>query len=83
MERRIHHNSMTSKNNYKSNGMKSWILFVIAQLIYYMSNLDDSIGKILLKLQKDDPDTFKKLMEKAQKENPELFDDSIDEDNKK
>ena len=28
---------MTSKNNYKSNGMKSWILFVIAQLIYCMS----------------------------------------------
>ena len=33
-----------------------------------MSNLDDSIGKILLNLQKDDPDTFKKLMKKAQLE---------------
>ena len=39
-----------------------------------MSNLDDSIGKILLDLQKDDPETFKKLMKKAQEENPELFD---------
>ena len=29
-----------------------------------MSNLDDSIGKILLDLQKDDPESFKKLMEK-------------------
>jgi hypothetical protein len=32
-----------------------------------MSNLDDSIGKILLELQKDDPDTFKKLMKKLKK----------------
>jgi len=48
-----------------------------------MSNLDESIGKILLELQKDDPDTFKKLMKKAMEDNPELFDDSIDEDNKK
>jgi len=47
-----------------------------------MSNLDESIGKILLELQKDDPDTFKKLMKKAQEENPELFDDSLDEENK-
>jgi len=47
-----------------------------------MSNLDDSIGKILLELQKDDPDTFKKLMKKAQEENPELFDGNIDEENK-
>ena len=47
-----------------------------------MSNLDESIGKILLELQKDDPDTFKKLMKKAQEENPELFVD-IDEDNKR
>jgi hypothetical protein len=46
-----------------------------------MSNLDDSIGKILLDLQKDDPDTFKKLMKKAQDENPELFESSIDDDN--
>ena len=46
-----------------------------------MSNLDDSIGKILLDLQKDDPDTFKKLMKKAQDENPELFEDSIDQEN--
>ena len=42
-----------------------------------MSNLDDSIGKLLLDLQKNDPDTFKKLMEKAQKENPELFQEDI------
>jgi phosphate uptake regulator len=48
-----------------------------------MSNLDNSIGKLLLDLQKDDPETFKKLMEKAYAENPELFDDEIDEDNKK
>jgi hypothetical protein len=46
-----------------------------------MSNLDDSIGKILLDLQKDDPETFKKLMKKAQDENPELFEDSIDQEN--
>ena len=48
-----------------------------------MSNFDDSIGKILLNLQKDDPDTFKKLMKKAQLENPELFDDTIDAENTK
>jgi len=48
-----------------------------------MSNLDESIGKILLELQKDDPDTFKKLMKKAMEDNPELFDDNIDEDNKR
>lgn len=48
-----------------------------------MSNLDDSIGKILLDLKKDDPDTFKKLMEKALAENPELFEGDIDENNKK
>ncbi len=47
-----------------------------------MSNLDGSIGKLLLDLQKDDPDTFKKLMKRAQEENPELF-ESVDEDNKK
>ncbi len=41
-----------------------------------MSNLDDSIGKILLELQKDDPETFAKLMKKAQEENPELFEDT-------
>ena len=41
-----------------------------------MSNLDDSIGKILLELQKDDPDTFTKLMKKAQEYNPELFEDT-------
>ena len=46
-----------------------------------MSNLDDSIGKILSDLQKDDPDTYKKLMKKAQDENPELFDNSIDVEN--
>ncbi|WP_428326993.1 hypothetical protein [Nitrosopumilus sp.] len=54
-----------------------------------MSNLDDSIGKILLELQKDDPETFAKLMKKAQEENPEFFDDTdgenkeIEEYNKK
>jgi len=47
-----------------------------------MSNLDESIGKILLDLQKDDPDTFKKLMKRAQEENPELFEDNIGEENK-
>ncbi|MFB5635524.1 MAG: hypothetical protein ACE5RB_02730 [Nitrosopumilus sp.] len=47
-----------------------------------MSNLDESIGKMLLELQRDDPDTFKKLMKKAQEENPELFEDGIDEENK-
>ncbi|MFQ5496742.1 MAG: hypothetical protein ACE5DU_02520 [Nitrosopumilus sp.] len=47
-----------------------------------MSNLDESIGKILLDLQKDDPYTFKKLMKRAQEENPELFEDSISEENK-
>jgi hypothetical protein len=41
-----------------------------------MSNLDDSIGKILLELQKDDPETFAKLMKKAQEENPELLEDT-------
>jgi len=48
-----------------------------------MSNLDDSIGKILLNLQKDDPDTFKKLMKKVQLETPELFDDTIETENSK
>ena len=46
-----------------------------------MSNLDKSIGKILLDLQKDDPESFKKLMEKAQEENPGLFED-VDSENK-
>lgn len=45
-----------------------------------MSNLDDSIGKLLLDLQKNDPDTFKKLLEKTKEENPELFENNIDED---
>ena len=48
-----------------------------------MSNLDESIGKLLLELQKDDPDTFKKLMKKAQENNPELFEGDVDEDNRK
>lgn len=48
-----------------------------------MSNLDDSIGKLLLKLQQDDPDTFLKLMKQARKESPELFEEDIDEQNKK
>lgn len=47
-----------------------------------MVNLDDSIGKILLDLQRDDLDTFQKLMKKAKEENPELFEDDIDEENK-
>jgi hypothetical protein len=47
-----------------------------------MSNLDESIGKILLDLQKDDPDSFKKLMEMAQEENPELFEVDTDSENK-
>ena len=38
-----------------------------------MSNLDDSIGKLLLDLQKDDPEIFHKLMKKAREESPELF----------
>ena len=47
-----------------------------------MSNLDESIGKILLELQKDDPDSFKKLMQKAQEENQELFEVDTDSENK-
>ncbi|MGI9567453.1 MAG: hypothetical protein ACR2LL_10650 [Nitrosopumilus sp.] len=46
-----------------------------------MVNLDDSIGKILLDLQKTDPDTFKKLLKKAQEENPELFEVGIEKEN--
>ncbi len=46
-----------------------------------MSNLDDSIGKILIDLQKEDPDTFKKIMKKAQSDHPELFENSIDTEN--
>ena len=46
-----------------------------------MSNLDESIGKILLEIQKNDPDTFKELMKKAQEENPELFESNIDKEN--
>ena len=42
-----------------------------------MSNLDASIGKILLDLQKDDPETFKKLLKKARDENPELFEEDF------
>ena len=48
-----------------------------------MSNLDDSIGKILLELQRDDPDTFKKLLKRAQEEHPELFEGDIDDDENK
>ncbi|MFQ5440814.1 MAG: hypothetical protein ACE5DL_05060 [Nitrosopumilaceae archaeon] len=48
-----------------------------------MSILDDSIGKLLLDLQKNDPDSFKILMKKAQEEHPELFETSIDKENKK
>jgi len=43
-----------------------------------MSDLDESIGKILLDLQREDPDTFKKLMKKALEENPELFEKNTD-----
>ena len=46
-----------------------------------MVNLDDSIGKLLLDLQKNDPETFNKLMKKAKDENPELFEDDIDVEN--
>ena len=41
-----------------------------------MSNLDNSIEKILLELQKNDPESFKKLIKKALEENPELFEDT-------
>jgi hypothetical protein len=47
-----------------------------------MANLDDTIGKLLLDLQKDDPDAFKKIMKKAYEEDPKLFENDIDEDNK-
>ena len=46
-----------------------------------MVNLDDSIGHLLLDLQKNDPDTFAKLMKKAKQENPELFEDDVDVEN--
>lgn len=48
-----------------------------------MSNLDESIGKLLLDLQKNDPAAFKKLMKLAKEENPELFEGNNDDDNKK
>ncbi|MDH3277373.1 MAG: hypothetical protein OEL77_00075 [Nitrosopumilus sp.] len=47
-----------------------------------MNNLDDSIGKILLDLQKDDPVVFKRLLKKAYEEYPEIFEDDIDKENK-
>ncbi len=47
-----------------------------------MVNLDDSIGNLLLDLQKNDPETFSKLMKKAKDENPELFEDDVDVENK-
>lgn len=47
-----------------------------------MSNLDNSIVKLLLDLQNDDPETFKKLMKRVQEKNPELFEENIDESNK-
>lgn len=46
-----------------------------------MSNLDESIGKILLELQKDDPESFKRLMKKALEENPELFEETDETNN--
>jgi len=48
-----------------------------------MNNLDESIGEILLNLQREDPYVFKKLVKKAQEENPELFEDNIEGENKK
>jgi hypothetical protein len=48
-----------------------------------VSNLDESIGEILLNLQQEDPDTFKKIMRKAKEENPELFEGNANEGNKK
>ena len=46
-----------------------------------MVNLDDSIGNLLLDLQKNDPETFNKLMKKAKDDNPELFEDDVDVEN--
>jgi hypothetical protein len=57
------------------------LIEILHKEISDMSNLDDSIGKLLLDLQKNDPDTFKKLMKRAQEENPELF-ENVDNDNK-
>ena len=57
------------------------LIEILHKEISDMSNLDDSIGKLLLDLQKNDPDTFKKLMKQAQEENPELF-ENVDNDNK-
>ena len=48
-----------------------------------MVDLDDSIGNLLLDLQKNDPETFRKLMQQARNENPELFEDEIDDENQK
>jgi len=42
-----------------------------------MVNLDESIGKILLDLQRNDPETFHKLIKRAKEENPELFEDDL------
>jgi len=42
-----------------------------------MVNLDESIGKILLDLQRNDPETFQKLIRHAKEHNPELFEDDI------
>ena len=47
-----------------------------------MNSLDESIGKILLDLQKEDPETFNKLMKRAKEKSPELFEDDIDNENK-
>ena len=47
-----------------------------------MSNLDDSIGKILLDLQKEDPEDIQEIDGKSSKENPELFENDIDVENK-
>jgi hypothetical protein len=45
-----------------------------------MVNLDDSIGKILLDLQRNDPETFQKLIKRAKEENPEIFEDETSDE---
>ena len=78
---------MTSKNNYKSNGMKSWILFVIAQLIYnrlvifYNGQSDDEIipQYDFIPRQSYSPVTHALIVDVSNKENPTIIKDySID-----
>ena len=40
-----------------------------------MDDLDESIGKILLELQKDDPDLFLEILKKTKEEEIELPDE--------